>query len=968
MGLFTTLASKLNDDLRLDVTYCDDLLLMNTKEVWTYVIVDGEALGIPTNEDIDAHQSRLHVALENFRERDFHYYSATRPFDTTAWMERVLENQRHESELTGVQPAPVFEQYVQGQALAMEANRYKTFTKYLGIKLGDRKKMADPEASEDGNGLVKALSRGKQYVQDQAASIDPQPSRREVMMWAKEAAAIRARLSRGVLRARGATQEDMWGLIWHMCSLGTNVDSTEGTTSEPWGSGRVYQLAPEMDTRNPQLLRFSRTNPHLVREYRDYQEQEARHAADPANVPLPIRPEPVLTGNAVVLSVQLPDEVGVPWVYDATTRNEPVDVSIRFRVKADTTARNEAQKAQERLRQAKQHQEESGIAGGTVETQDKYDKATAHATTLKKGLGVTQVDFKARFIVHGPDETGTMAAAKELIQDFEERRHITLHWLPGLQETLFKEALPGQLTRTRASVHQHKADIQALTNGLPFSCQRLGYMSGLYVGAFGQQPFLFDPARAAREGKAPAIVNNGSLGGGKTSAMLTYADMFMVRGYTLIGIDPKKDLRSLLALKGRGHMREWSLTRDGQPGVLDPFTLFAADVIPDDPERDTVAKAQAKWREETQDLVTDVIQNTLGAEAASTLRTQAILADVIGAEMASTQPSMAGLLERFKNGETTTGAGDSDPSIAAELQQKSREIYSLLSKQANSSRGRLIYGERKSQESIMLKNVHTTIVDVSGLTLPQPGEAVTTDSQRISVTLFSLVTAYAMRILENPEIKGPKGLLIDEYHLIKDLPAMSNMATRSNRMGRSLNIIPMYADQSAESSKDTPAFRNAVGARCVFRSSRSEALAVAESLDRPGDGDLVDSIPAKDDPAGVALHTTPADSELPDSGPGIGVVKFDRDWNAEYTDAFETNDIPGFTRAAYRHYPLDQFGVLHDPLSPKLNRIEYDAGAPENTPPGDATEHDQEPGESTTPATVGATAATALDTDMDGWW
>ena len=98
------------------------------------------------------------------------------------------------------------------------------------------------------------------------------------------------------------------------------------------------------------------------------------------------------------------------------------------------------------------------------------------------------------------------------------------------------------------------------------------------------------------------------------------------------------------------------------------------------------------------------------------------------------------------------------------------------------------------------------------------------------------------------------------------------------------------------------------------------------------------------------------------------MVKFDRDWNAEYTDAFETNDIPGFTRAAYRHYPLDQFGVLHDPLSPKLNRIEYDAGAPENTPPGDATEHDQEPGESTTPATVGATAATAPDTDMDGWW
>lgn len=962
MGLFTALAKKLNDDFRLDVTYCDDLLLMNSKEVWTYVLVDGEALGIPTNEAIDEHQARLHVALESLRERDLHYYSATRPFDTDAWMERVLTNQRKESELTGVQPAPVFEQYVQGQAQAMQTRKFKTFTKYLGIKLGDRKKMVDPAENGNPNGVQGALSRGKNYVRERSGGIDPQPSRREVVMWAKEAAAVRTRLSRGVLRARGATQEDTWRLIWHMCSLGTNVDSTAGTTTEPWGSGQLYHLAPELDTRNPKLLRFSRTNPNLAREYRAYKEREKKHTADPANFPLPIRPEPVLTGNAIVLSVQLPNEVAMPWVYDATTRSEPVDVSIRFRVKSDSVARTEAEKAQERLRQAKVHQEESGITGGTIETADKFEKATSHVTELKKGQGGTQVDFKARFIVHGPDETETIAAAEDLIQDFKEDRGITLHWLPGLQETLLKEALPGQLTRTKDSIHRHRADIQALTNGLPFSCQRLGYISGFYMGAFGQQPFLFDPARSAREGKAPAIVKNGSLGGGKTSAMLTTMDLFMIRGYTQIAIDPKRDLRSVLALRGRGHMRVWNLTRDGKPGVLDPFTLFAADVIPDDPERDTPAKAQAKWREETQDLVTDVIQTTIGSAMTNDMGTAAILADVVGAEMSTPNPAMAGLLKRFQNGEIGAGAKDASPEIEAQLKQRSREIYSLLNKQANSSRGRLIYGARDSQESIMINNVNTTIVDVSGLSYPEPGATTLTDAQRISVTLFSLVTAYAMRVLENPQIKGPKGLFVDEYQLIKDLPAMQNIATRSNRMGRSLNIIPVYADQSVQSSKEATAFRNAVGARVVFRSERGEATAIAETLERPNDEELIQSVPAKDDPAGLALHTTPADSEVPDSKPGIGVVKFDRDWNREYTDAFETNDIPGFTRAAYRNYPLDDFGVLHDPLSPELSRVEYSSESP-NRDVSDDVEDDTK-----LPAHAGATSAAAADTDTDAWW
>lgn len=980
MGIFDRLASWTTDALELDVTYCDNQILLNGSEAWTYMIVPGEPYGIATTESIDEHQDKLHTLFEGFRDTEFHYYKATLPFDAMGWMTRVLEREEKDSAAMGVPPAPAFREHIERQALAIQDREYKQFVTYLGVKLGTRKKMLDEVVSTGDSALKTWLTKSKRFVEQQSGGVDPQPSNREIAMWTKKAKEAHARFARNPsIQAKPATQDQMWHLLWHMCSLGIHADSTNGTRVENWGSGEIRTLAPEMDASDPNYLSFSRINPTLHAEYQHYKDLLERHQADPGAVPLPSRPEPVLDGYATVLSVQLPEAVGTPWIFNTTTAQCSVDTSVRFKVKAVDTARQEAQKATERARQARNHQEESGIKGGTVKTARTYATAKEHADRLEENTAPTQIDLRARMIVHGSNRDEVLADTQSLIQDYSENERMDLHWISGAQETLYKETLPGQVTRP--FLHDHKADIQALTNGLPFSSLRLGYETGFYIGAFHRQPFLFDPSRSAREGKAPAILFSGSLGGGKTNAMLTYVDLFRLRNYHAILIDPKRDLRSILALHGRGHTRVWNLTSDGRSGVLDPFKIYTPEVDPSDPERETPELAYEKWREETHGLVMDVLQNTLGAELRSNSDMPAILTGVVTAEMNRSDgvsPSMAGLLARFKDGEL----GKSDEELAhvkassdqiSAMRIVSTNIYTFLIAQAQTSRGRLIYGERSDDAGLLFEDVKTTIIDVSGLDLPEDDTSpdLYTSSNRISLTLFSLVASYGMRVLENPRLKGPKCLLVDEYHMIKNLAAMAALARRSNRMGRSLNIIPMYADQSAGAAAENTAFSNSIGARVVFRSDRNEAEGVAKAMDRPNDQELINSVPSKDDPAGRALHTTPADSAVPGSKPGLGIVSFDRNYSPEYRDAFETNDIPGFTRAAYRHYELDGNGIHYDPRSPRAKTAGREIPDPEEETtqvPQAPRPEDLDSTENTTTPTAEPVAVGASGGGDDGDW
>ena len=921
MGLMDSLA-KWTTGFQIDTTYVDDQLQMNPKEVWSWMVVPGYLLGIPTEQDIENHLQDIHQVLEQYPDEEFHLYTMTAPFDTRGWMTRVMEEQADINEKYGIQTAPIWESYVRDQAYAMEEREYKELRTYIGMKIGNRKRLVTVNIGEEGTFIQQGIQKARASWAERTGSVDRQPSKQEIDYWTTRAQEWRSSIGQSSLEAKPVSQDEMMLFLLHTQSLGTNCDTLDGVQTREWGSGVENDLAANIDNTNPRRLEFSRINPSLVEETERYEEAKRDYEADPSATMPPSVPEPVVKGTAIVLSFDLPDTVAHPWALRALNYGPSVDLSVRFKVLSPSTAEARANKVKTRAWQELVHQHEHGVEGGTARAQANYQAAAKRAQEQQTGSGSTQVEFTARLIVHGPDRNKVHAESEELRRYFRERLKINLVYQPGAQLSLWAETVPGQLARN--SMHRHEADLLAFSLSLVFATHHMGYGFGLFCGTMngprGNRPFLFDPARAAMNGQAPAIVYNGALGGGKTVAMMYYLDLFRVRGYTTIVIDPKRDFLGLQALKGRGHVRVWDITKDGRPGVLDPFTLIPYQHDPDDPTRATPQLARDKWREETTGLVKDTILRTIGGDPNDDK--SSILSDLISREMEEPSPSMKNLLRRFDAGELGRDyeiTGNSAEQIAS-LRTQSLQLASLLRSAAETSTGAMIYGERDDNLNLMLKNVRTTIINVSGLELPPEGKEPVGVGQNIAVTLFSLIAAYAQRVLEDPKLTGPKALAIDEFQIIKGLPAVADLAVRVARMGRSLSETLLLGDQSSKSST-TDAFSNAIGARVVFRSNRDEAANVAKSLDRPDDKDLIQAVPSLGDAAGMALHTTPAD---PDSWwpkeRGIGLVQLDATWNPEYlnsTDggAFETNDIPGITRAAYRSYKLDAMGVLHDPMS-----------------------------------------------------
>lgn len=917
----------------VDISYCDDHVLFNGNEVWTYCITDGIPMGVPRMEEIADHINKTNIALENHRGKECHLYLATRAFDTERWVQHIFENQAKERAATGITPAPAFERIIIEQAQRMHNRGYKQFSRYLGVKLGTRKHIADKALGAGESRLKTAFSSSARSIAKKAKALDPVPSAAEVKYWTDKAIEVRTRLTHASqLNARAASAQDMWEWVWHMLTLGMNVPPPNKRPMTQWGAMELMRYGTYLDNRAPNILKLSAENPHLLSEYRLYEQLKADYEASPDKemLNLPIKPDPEINSAFVSLSVKVPELVGTPWLFQTTTSEESVDASIRFTIHSKKDSKKEAQGAVIALEKEINHQKESGIQGGTDETANRYQRAKEHSRQFNTGGGRTQMDFTCRFLVHAKTEERARLDAQSLIAKFEEMVDTKLEWVRDGQGAFYFEAFPGAMVKN--PLHKEKGDLNILTNGLPFATRHIGHsMDGFYLGAYGQIPMLYDPARVAKQGKATTMIFNGSLGGGKTSAMMQYLDTFRLRGYTCLVIDPKIDFNSHFALPGRGHARLWDLTKDGKSGMLDPFTLIDRAVDPEDPERDTPEKARAKWKESTLELVVDTITRTLDKDLTSIQST--ILQELVRTEMDSKNPSMESLMNRFKYGEV--GAIFSDVNMDENAEQKthyalqSRSIYSHLQTAATSERGRLIYGARKGDLQIMLKNVPTTIINVSGLDLPQNGEPAQGSSQIISVTIFSLICAYAVRLLKNRHLRGTKCLVVDEVNVIKGLPAFKSMAANINSVARSLSIVPMYGDQSSASSTDATLFSNKIGSRIVFKSSLAEREAIATDMGwkNADAAELIRTMPHETAPSGRALHTTQPDKgSLYPNYQGIGVVDFDRDWNPEYTDAFETNDeqLAGFVRAAYRPYPFDEWGVLHDPLSEELTTIEVE--------------------------------------------
>ena len=903
----------------LDVRYCDDKIICSDTEAWTYMVVEGENFGVATPGKLESHAADIDRLFETITDVPIHVRLTTMPFDSQAWLQMMLDHHAKEVSITGVQPAPIYQSFMQAQATALRMLGAKTFRRYIGVYLGPIK---DKSARRWGSGNPLAIISAKTANPDA-------PDSKQLKALYKKADSIRSRiLSSMRLRARGASANDMWGFYYHCLNLGINQPAPK-LRGKTWGSMNASSMAAAIDTHDPEVMKIRMRNRDIVNQKRVW---ESLPPEERANIP---EPSAILESYVVGMSVKLPDRsIPYMWAEQLKELGIPVDISFRFIVKSKQRATDEAQKARRKV------DEESEFQASTGNQSDELTHikqvSEQHSYEVSNDQVPPQIVLTTRVFVHSSSKESALEYSQEAVNIMHDAMQTDLAPLYGSSFDYWKESIPGQkvMGEERTTKHHETyTDIGAITMSGVFTTIEVGHKYGYFIGFYGQTPIFLDPTLLGKQDQAPTIFFNGSLGSGKTVASLQYADLMRIRSYFTVIIDPKHDQLAHLKLHGRGHVRLWSLNKDGKPGMLDPFKLISRDPDPDsvDPVLHTAEGAVAAWKSETIPLVEMAITDMLDSDKPLNHSQLARLRVLISSEANSVNPSMYSLLMRMKEGDL----GESAESLLVEegslehnrMRREIKDIYYLLEPQTTDTIGRLIFGKREEDVSLRYKNVNTIIINTNGLELPSDGEKPSNPRERSSAMVYGLLSTYVGNMLiHDKSIKGFKGLIVDEFNVARDNPAFRAVIKRIASMSRSLHITMFLLDQSVASAHDERLFGNKIGGRWVGRSDEKPRRDVAKALgyspeDHPEEfRALVEAMPAKErDKAGRALISLPPDADTGNNN-NIKVFNGEIMWNPEYLAFFSGFDGQNKDERAFQQtFATNADGIWEDPLSPPLS-------------------------------------------------
>jgi hypothetical protein len=280
-----------------------------------------------------------------------------------------------------------------------------------------------------------------------------------------------------------------------------------------------------------------------------------------------------------------------------------------------------------------------------------------------------------------------------------------------------------------------------------------------------------------------------------------------LRGAWVDVLDPKGDTAALVRLPGIAKTRLLEVS-GGDAGMLDPFALAET------PEH------QASLAAETLRLLLppDVGFNREGA-----------LLTVCKAVTEEPDPSLhkvVGKLIRHPDAEA-------------------RDVGAMLQAVSGYPLARLCFAPHRLQP--ILPDEHLTVIQVAGLSLPEPGTRRRDQGwpERLSVAVLFLVADFIKRLAQRRDPRQPKAIIIDEAWVLTATPQGRQLIESLARMGRRHNTVVMLVSQNADDFLSEKV-RNCVSAKFAFRSTDdAEVAAVLRLLgvdDTPAHADEVRSL------------------------------------------------------------------------------------------------------------------------------
>jgi AAA-like domain len=764
----------------LAAEYLDDegALVLSGDEAWAYFRLADTHYEFLTAEARQQLAASATTALAGFLDIQAHLLVVHREL---AEKVHPWARQRHERAYA---PAPGWADRLAVEQTRLLQQDFWEKEVYLGIRLGQR---------GTNRGL---LPGGDQVLGIEDFAISPA----ELVEWRRQAATVERSLATGALHARRATADEVAWLLQRSVHRALPVPRLAPTV-RPWGRGDLVALTRggirNRDHPDNVLGRYGVTI---------LQEQGTSLVSFLALSRFPSSPT----------ALQVP---GGEWLYLAAEQlGFPVEISVRMDLVSPARARQDVSRKLADAQDQESHYAETGQEPD-LELADKLDTAKY----LRYTIGKDRLPFvydRVRLAVataaaRTPGESKADHAANVALAHAElERRvqHIKDRYLDlgidvqrpgGDQLRLLCESMPGDRVRVGAYLQRHP--LRTITGGMATASGRVGEparrdrsrLLGPYIGVTRgstRAPVFFDPFTAVRLNMEAAIGATGTLGSGKTNLAMLLTYQGLLGGAVGVVNDPKGDFANCLArVPGIGPVDVLDLF-DGEPGLLDPFTL-----APDPASRALLAI------EALQLLLRPGLSD---AREAAIYR--AVKAVMDGEDTAGGAPSLWRVVRQLQR----FGASDSAAKVLAEQLELVAElpIARLLFAPAGDGPGRAGRGFSAIQG--------LTIANLKGLDFPEPTveRADYSVQQRLAHAAFWAVSTKARQLLFGLDVHIPKLLVVDEAWMLTRISVGEKQVTENARMGRSRNLVELLASQNAGDLLGKEV-RNCISAVFAFRST-----------------------------------------------------------------------------------------------------------------------------------------------------
>lgn len=338
---------------------------------------------------------------------------------------------------------------------------------------------------------------------------------------------------------------------------------------------------------------------------------------------------------------------------------------------------------------------------------------------------------------------------------------VELHRPLGEQHNLFLSALPGQAF----SVPGYKEHLFPDQFGamVPTAIAHAGSEVGPYVGhtlGEGRQPIQFDLSEACQQNRPPTVLLSGTLGSGKTMLLqLLLYQAFLQGSGPIVDVDPKGD-HNLELLPGVAEELEVIELSDHETyrGLLDPLRI-----APEGRQRD---------------LAYSFLEAVL-PEIPPEWRTELHLAIEQACERKAR--SCGEILAELKQG------GEAAQALGRALEIHSRTGLVGLG-----------FGH-PGAEPPDVGGSQVVSLRIRGLSemLPRAGtpRADFNEEERVAQALLHLLGAYGLRLTSEDRTRHACLALDEAWALLNDSVGRA-LCDRMSRMGRSLNITPIFATQA----------------------------------------------------------------------------------------------------------------------------------------------------------------------------